>query len=256
MGTSANSKGSSNRSPLVPAHADSDPGKPIPPRPENGLSNFRRSLTGFMKSGGQELRDRSLGRYARGAVGGSSVGVRRYGAVAGSGSVAIGALSELAAGGTGEAASGRDLSDAIGAPVETAAQIIAEAVAPENSEGDGVRILIEMAICEVLQNEDTLELAMITPDFLDAVLFEYTVEAIMQDMLAREGSPSLDAAESAEIQLARESELRQAVESVVDSRLAANQAGRDLGTMSQADRRQLQLDCIQSVLEVWEAYEE
>jgi len=78
----------------------------------------------------------------------------------------------------------------------------------------------------------------------------------MHDMLAREGSPSLDAAESAEILQARENELRQAVEAVVDSRLVANKAGRELGAMSQAERRQLQLDCIQSVLEVWESYDE
>ncbi len=256
MGTSTNSSGSSGRSPLIPPHADSQPGEPIPPRPENGLSNFRRSLTSYMKSGGSELRDRALGRYARGAVGGSSVGVRRYGAVAGSGSVAIGALAELGAGGTGETAAGKDLSDAIGAPVETAAQIIAEAVAPDNSEGDGVRILIGEAICEVLQDEETLEREMITPDFLDAVLFQYTVEAIVHDILAREGSPSLDAAESAEILQARENDLRQAVEAVVDARLAANQADRDLGIMSQVGRRQLQLNCIQSVLEIWEANEE
>jgi len=209
-----------------------------------------------MKSGGSELRDRALGRYARGAVGGSSVGVRRYGAAAGSGSVAIGVLSELGSGGTGEISSGKDLSAAIGAPVETAAQIIAEAVAPGTSEGDSIRILIEEAICEVLQGEETLERESITPEFLDAVLFQYTVEAIMHDMLAREGSPSLDAAESAEILQARENELRQAVEAVVDSRLVANKAGRELGAMSQAERRQLQLDCIQSVLEVWESYDE
>ena len=204
-----------------------------------------------MKSGGSELRDRALGRYARGAVGGSSVGVRRYG-----GSVAIGVLAELGSGGTGETTSGKDLSAAIGAPVETAAQIIAEAVAPDTSEGDSIRILIEEAICEVLQGEETLERESITPEFLDAVLFQYTVEAIMHDMLAREGSPSLDAAESAEILQARENELRQAVEAVVDSRLVANKAGRELGAMSQAERRQLQLDCIQSVLEVWESYDE
>ena len=256
MGTSTNSHGSTGRSQLIPLHADSQPGKPIPPRPENGLSNFRRSLTSYIKSGGSELRDRVLGRYARGAVGGSSVGVRRYGAVASSGSLAIGALSELGSGGTGETAAAKDLSDAIGVPVETAAQIIAEAVAPDNSEGDGVRILIGEAICEVLQDEEILEREMITSDFLDAVLFQYTVEAIVHDILAREGSPSLDAAESAEILQARENHLRQAVEAVVDGRLVANQAGRDLGTMSQADRRQLQLDCIQSVLEIWEANEE
>ena len=97
---------------------------------------------------------------------------------------------------------------------------------------------------------------MITPDILDAILFHYTVEAIIHDILAREGSPSQDAAESAEILQARENELRLAVEAVVDGRLVANQAGRDLGTMSQADRRQLQLDCIQSVLEIWEANED
>ncbi len=256
MGTSADNKGSSGQSSLIPPHADSQPGKPIPPRPENGLSNFRRSLTSYIKSGGSKLRDRALGRYVRGAVAGSSVGVRRYGAVANSGSIAIGALSELGSGGTGEVAAGEDLSDAIGTPVETAAQIIAQAVAPNNSEGDGVRILIGEAICEVLQDEVALEREMITPDFLDAVMFRYIVEAIIRDILHREGSPSQDAAESVEILQARENELRQEVESAVDSSLAKNQADHDLGKMSQADRQQLQLNCIQSVLEVWEANEE
>ena len=110
--------------------------------------------------------------------------------------------------------------------------------------GMAFEFLIGEAICEVLQDKETLEREMITPDFLDAILFQYTVEAVVHDILAREGSPSLDAAESAEILQARENELRQAVEAVVDARLAVNQADRDLGTMSQADRRQLQLDCI------------
>lgn len=256
MGTSSNSKGSSDRSPLVPPHADSDSKQPPPSRPDKGLSNFRRSLTSFIKSGGTDLRDRTLGRYARGAVGGSSAGVRRFGAIANGAAAALGALSEIGTGGTGEVATGQDLSTAVGAPVDVAAQIISEAIAPNNSEGDLIRQLMQEAICEALQGEETLERDTVSPEFLDEVLFLYTVEAILHDMLAREGSPSLDAAESAEILQARENELREAVETEVDSRLAALDDGRELSTMSNAERRQLQLDCIQSVLEIWEAYQE
>jgi len=256
MGTSSNSKGSTDRSPLVPPHADSEPGSPPPTRPEQGLSNFRRSLTGFIKSGGSELRDRTLSRYASGAVGGSSAGVRRFGAIASGAAAALDALSELGSGGTGEAATGQDLSDAIGAPVEIAAQMIAEAISPEDSEGDLIRQLMQDAICEALQDEEFLERDSVTPEFLDEVLFLYTVEAILHDIMAREGSPSLDAAESAEILQARENELREAVESEVDSRLAAFEDGRDLATMTNEDRKQLQLDSIRAVLEIWESYEQ
>ena len=252
MGTSKNSSGSTGRSPLVPPHVDAEPGAPLPERPEGGLRNFRLSLNGFARTGDSTLRDRALGRYARGAVGGSSVGYRRFGAVASSGSAAIGALSDLAAGGTGESASGRDLSNAIGAPIETAAQIIAEAVAPDNAEGDEIRLLIQDAICEALQGHDTLERNLITEDFLDNVLFEYTVEAIMHDIWAREGSPSLNAAPTPEALQARENDMREAVKATVDSRLAAVAQGRSLVVMSGDERRQFQLDCIRAVLEVWE----
>lgn len=256
MGTSKDSSGSGGRSPLVPAHADATPGQPVPERPPNGLANFRRSLTGFARSGNSQFRDCALGRYARGAIGGSAVGYRRYGGVADTGSAAIGVLSDLASGGTGEATAGRDVSEAIGAPVETAAQIIAEAIAPDNAEGDDIRILVQEAICEALQEQETLERDLITEAFLDQVLFEYTVEAIMQDLWSREGSPSLDAAPSPQALQARETEMRDAVRAVVDSRLVAQRQDRQLVSMSQAERRQLQLDTIRAVLEVWEALPE
>lgn len=257
MGTSSNSKGSSARSPLVPPHADSQPGAPIPPRPENGLANFRRSLTSYMKSGTPEHRDRALGRYAREAVGGSSVGVRRFGAVANSGSAAIGTLLDLAAGGTGEKTAGADVSAAIGAPIVTAAQIIAQAVAPDNSEGDGVRIMVEEAICEALQgyDTDTLERDLITEEFLSDVIFNFTVEAILQDILGQEGSPSLDAAENAHALQAREGDFRAAIFAAVDAELTVTN-GPSLTTMTSAQRRNFQLNCIQSVLSVFEGLPE
>lgn len=257
MGTSSNSKGSSARSPLVPPHADSQPGKPVPPRPENGLANFRRSLTSYMKSGSNEHKERALGRYARQAVGGSSVGVRRFGAVANSGSATIGTLLDLASGGTGEASSGSDVSSAIGAPIVTAAQIIAQAVSPDNSEGDGVRIMVEDAICEALQDydTDTLERDSITEEFLSDVIFNFTVEAILQDMLGQEGSPSLDAVENAQALQAREADLRATIYAAVDAELSSTN-GPTLTTMTSAQRRSFQLDCVQSVLSVFEGLPE
>lgn len=258
MGTSSNSTGSKGKSPLIPPHADSEPGKPVPERPEGGLANFRRSLTDFMKSGGSTLRDRALHRYARGAVGGPSTGTRRFGSVAVGGAVALGALSELAQGGDGSATSGRDISGAIGAPIDVAAQIIAEAVAPQGAEGDRVRILIQEAICEVLEeaSEDALTAEAITPEFLSNVMFNYIVEAILHDILYTEGSPSLDAAESAQTLQDRENDLREAVSAVVDGYLTNNPQYADLSSTTNEQRRQLQLDCIRSVLDVWDANEQ
>lgn len=256
MGTSKNSSGSTERSPLVPPHADPEPNSPIPPRPERGLSNFRLSLTSFVKSGDSRLRDRTLGRYARGAVGGSSVGYRRYGAVAESGSTTIGALSELAEGGSGEIASGQNLSAAIGAPVEQAAQIIAEAIAPDSVEGDSIRILMQEAVCEALEGQGTLERELITETFIDHVVFEFLVEAIMHDLWSIEGSPSLDAADSPEVLQSRENDMREVVRATVDGRLVQIRGDETLTSMSSDQRRQFQLDTVRAVLEVWEALPE
>jgi hypothetical protein len=116
MGTSASAKGPKSSSPLVPPWADADPNAPLP-QPEGQRFRGFRTDFGRVAAGvaGASLRS-AVGKYAREASGGSSVGPRRFGPAYTAGAGLAGLIGELQSGGTGEASSGVDLWGLIGQP--------------------------------------------------------------------------------------------------------------------------------------------
>lgn len=254
MGTSQNHRGSKPGSGLIPPHADATPGATIPDPLPDRFRRFRLSMGGFVGSGTAQDRDRALGRYAREASGGANVGYRKFGAAARAGGVAIGALSDLAQGGTGEAAIQRSVSEALGKPIDVAAQILAEAIAPNNESRDRVILALEEAICVALEGEETLEAALITEDFLSSVLLEYLTEVVFQDVWIEAGDSTNAAVSHAQL-ADRENSMRQAVRATVDAEIAAL-PGLQLRTMTPAQITALQLNILRSVLAIWEGYGE
>ena len=156
MGTSASSKGPNSSSPLVPPWADATPGAPLP-QPEG--QRFRGFRTEFGRAaagaGGGSLRS-ALGKYAREATHGASVGPRRFGPAYAAGADLAGVMSEMRGGGTGENSAGVDLSGLVGRPLDYAAQEIARALAPDNADADQISAAIQEAMAEALPESMSL----------------------------------------------------------------------------------------------------
>ncbi|WP_152461257.1 hypothetical protein [Roseivivax sp. THAF30] len=195
-----------------------------------------------------------LRNYARKAVGGSSNGYRRQGANARSGAAGIAGIGDLSRGGTGQTATGRDLREAIGKPVEEAAQIIADAVAPEGQDRDEVRAAIQDAICQVLSEQNAFDPSAITEDQFHDLLAVYVTTCVFHDIWFREAGASVNRNASPEALIDRENDLRETVRATVDNMLS-RRGGAPVSQMSANDLRDLQLDVVRGALEVWESDE-
>lgn len=255
MGTSGNRRGSTPNTPIVPPHADSSPATPLPERPENGLRKFRSSLTSFAKNGGETRARKAQSSFVKNATGGANGAARRQGAASVAIGSAIAALANTAAGGpAGQALDGQgpDLSSCVGRPIGEVAGIIAQAVAPETSEGDHVSIVIAEAVERAYDQGDVFDPNAIDETFLDRVLFDSIVESILYDLIAREGGASMENAGSPAEQIARENEMRQYIQADVDDRLS-NMPDRATITSQSPDQiRDFILRCSEAVFQAWE----
>src|SRR5690348_12307905 len=95
MGTSTSSRGPGSNSPLVPPWADVDGEGPGPEPESDRFRGFRTSLGRFVGSGERSYLTKALRHYARSSTGGSTVGPRRFGAMAQAGGGLFGALNQL-----------------------------------------------------------------------------------------------------------------------------------------------------------------
>ena len=254
MGTSKDGSGSNDRSPLIPEHADAEPGQPIPQREPNALRSYRRSVSSYIRSGSADDRRDVLRGYARNAVGGSSYGYRRQGTNAQSGGSAIAGIGDLGRGGTGQDATGHDLREAIGKPIEEAAQIIADAVAPEGQDRDEVRAAIQDTICQVLSDQDMFDPSAMTEDQFHDLLAAYVTTCVFHDLWFREAGASVNRNASPEALMDRENELRETVRATVDNVLSRRDST-SISQMSADGLRDLQLDVVRGTLEIWESDE-
>lgn len=250
MGTSSDAKGAKQTSKLVPDHADANPGAPQPDPEPARFRQFRTSMRKYSASGDSTHRDGALGSYSRSVVGGAATGSRKFGAVARSGAAAVAGLADLGAGGDASNATGSDLSAAIGADVDVAAQLIAEAIAPQSESRDQVRVAIIDAVCSALEGEDTLEAGRITEDLLNDVLHIYLADAVFQEVWNQAGD-STDGAETSEDLARIEDDLRAVVGEAIDIELDKVITGK-ISEMTQKEIEQAQIAAIKQVLEHWE----
>ena len=255
MGTSGNRGGSAPQTPIVPPHADPTPGEPVPTRPENGLRKFRSSLTSFAKNGGENRAIRAKRSFVRNAAGGAAGAARRQGATSAAAGSAISALANVAGGGLAgeeQIGQGPDLSNCVGRPISEVAGIIAQAVAPNNSEGDHVVTVIAEAVERAYSKGDIFDSSAIDENFLHDVLFECIVESILYDLAAREGGASMENAGTPAEQVARENELREYVRADVDAQLANMPGNNEITRRSPNEVQAFILRCTEQIYSDWE----
>ena len=129
MGTSSSNKGPKSTSPLVPPWADANPTTPLPAPEGQRFRGFRTEFGRAAGGGGVPALRSAIGRYAREATHGSAIGPRRFGPAYNAGAGLADALNDLGSGGTGQDATGVDLSDAVGQPLDVIARFASSSVA-------------------------------------------------------------------------------------------------------------------------------
>lgn len=250
MGTSSSGKGRKNSSPLVPAHADASPDQPLPQPEGQRFRGFRTEFGRAVAGGGDGSFPVALGRYARDATGGAGVGARRFGTAYTAGSSLVGLISELQQGGTGEHATGLDLSALAGRPLIEAIETIALALSPDNADADLIRTAVQEALAEVLPDTDSFEPGALDAELLIDVLIEFFTRVLFQDIVNDAGD-AWNKAPDADRTIEAEGELFDIIHAAVDKHLSpALAAGVQNLTRTQVET--IERKAIEDIWSEWE----
>lgn len=252
MGTSSSASGPKSTSPLVPEWADSDPGKPLPPPEGQRFRGFRTEFGRAIGGGGGSFRA-ALGRYAREATGGASVGPRRFGPAYAAGASLADLLNDLRSGGTGEASVGVDLSGLIGRSLDYVAQEVARVLAPDNADADQINAAIQEAIAEALPSAEPFDPKGISMDSVVALLVEFFSRILFQEIAASAGD-AWNKSPRPELTTQSEADLLEMVKASVDKHLSPVLAS-GLGKVTRAELAVLERRAVEEVWREWETYE-
>lgn len=186
MGTSASSKGGRGRNPLVPEWADDQPGAPLPASDPNRYRSFRKSFGDYVSGGGGKAPlEKSLGRFARQASGGASIGPRRLGRVISSGGTLGETLKSIAGGNDVE---GLDAGRYTGKTLDQFAQAIAEHVGGDSPDADIISVAVQEAIEQVLDIDANFDPNSLTDDNISQIMIEYLAQSIFQIVVNEAGN--------------------------------------------------------------------
>lgn len=252
MGTSGSSKGAKNSSPLVPPGVDDEPGKPLPEPEGQRFRGFRTEFGRAVADGGTAGLSSALGRYARDATLGATVGPRRFGAAYTSGATLGQTLANIGAGGTGQGPSGVDFSSLIGQPVNVAAQEIARALAPENIDADHITVAIQEAITEVLPEAGVFDPSLLTPDALVQIMVEFFSRILFIEITSAAGD-AWNHAPDATHATQTEADLLELIRVVVDKHFGPRVA-QGLAGATRQEFRALERAAMDEVWREWESY--
>ena len=253
MGTSASGKGRSNKSPLVPDHADANPEEPLPEPEGQRFRGFRREFGKAVEGGGAGSFTTALGRYARDATGGAAIGPRRFGPAYVAGGALVGLLNDLRQGGTGEDSTGFDLSSLVGGPIGEAIERIAQALAPANADSDLVRISVQEALEEVFPDLDAFDPTELTADDLVSLLVEFFSRFIFLD-ITNDAGGAWEKAPTEQRTIDAENQFFDIVRASVDNHLSPALAG-DIQNLTRKEVEAIERRAIDDIWSEWEGYE-
>lgn len=249
MGTSTSSRGSGNKSPLVPPWADTDGEGPGPEPTPKRFGPFRRQLGKFVSTGDGDALRKALGHYARGATGGSAVGPRRFGSMVQVGGALFDALADLQA---GVVPPDVDLQTLDGVDVDVAIDALVEALLPANGDADRVRSAIVEAVSECLVGFTEFDFSKINQDFLVKVVVAYLSGCVFEQIML-ESNRAFSKSESAGRLEQAEKGLRSLVRSSVDKHLHPALSGKR--RLSGKDVVDAQRKALTEIWREWEAYQ-
>lgn len=275
MGTSMSGKGQGGNNPLIPLWAeDSPPVKISSPdgSVESDVSNgdikesnagslnadpssnrftgARRAFGEYAKSGNRDDLKRSLGHYSRSSTGGGGGVARRLASGITAGAGLIGLLS----GGQVSTSQGKiNLSDLSGLTTDQAIDKIIEVITPNNADADSVRSAMNFAMSEVLEDFEDFSDAVFTPEILGQVLTCYLTDLIFEQVVLDMGKAWFHA-ETPLRQITMESDLRELIKVIVDSKLSKNDCAA-LNNLTAKASADLQVSIIKETIAEWESFQ-
>jgi hypothetical protein len=257
MGTSSRHPGPNDRSPLIPPHADAEPGKPLPKPQEQRFRQFRTNLGSYVKSGEKKALNKSLNSYAREATAG--VGPRRFGNVIGLGGLLIATLLNLnqLQGSTDSIETppddsnvDTDFTEVVGQPLDVAIQILADKLTPPGEDSDRNRAAIVQALSESLQDmQDVFDPSLLSADILSLTLIFFLAEAIFQDILFQSGE-AFEKAIPAKVIQERETDVRETIKAAVDKHIAKS-LKKGVTGLTIKNLKKIQYDALKDVFSEW-----
>lgn len=250
MGTSTSSRGPGNNSPLVPPWADVDGAGPGPEPESDRFRGFRTSLGRFVGSGDRSYLTKALRHYARSSTGGSTVGPRRFGAMAQVGGGLFGVLDQLR---TDPAKAPVNLRALAGRPTREAIDAIVEALVPENGDAERIRTALNEALSECLEGVETFDFGDITDELLVEVMIAYVVRCVFEQVVLDSDRAFGKAASADQLDRA-EKGLFELVKVATDKHMRPLLDGQVQG-MTGDQIQAAELAAIREVWKEWEAYE-
>lgn len=256
MGTSASHPGSGPGSPLVPPWADAGGPQPIPPAPERRFQAFRRQLGLFAATGSEPHLRTALKHFASTSLGGSKVGVRRFGSMSRAGAAMFGAFT--APGGVAAALSraGVDLDGLRGASLDTVIEAIARAFTPDDGDRDITEAALFDALAEALKGEDEFDpetFAGFSEEVYVKMMTDFITSCVFRLVLV-ESATALDKAPTDREQVDRENQIMLTVSAAVQNAMVPL-VQQGITTITEPVMRALELECVGEVLRAWEGYD-
>jgi hypothetical protein len=249
MGTSQSSKGPSSNVSLVPPWADDQPQQPLPSPIPGRFRQFRRSMTGYAKTGNKEHLKIALGHYARTSTGGAGIAVRRFGNIIKAGASLFDLLN------TGQTQSNEpslNLKQLSGKTTEEAISIIADTLTPINGDGERIRTSINNALVDALDGITEINLSIMTEDILASVLINFLTENIFLDVILNSGN-SLNNANTVSERVEMENDLHELIKVLTDTKVAGKIKD-DFRSFTISQITELQRQIIIEVWQEWENY--
>jgi hypothetical protein len=233
----------------VPPWADDQPQKSLPAPTPGRFKQFRRSMTGYAKTGNREQLKTALGHYSRTSTGGATVAVRRFGHIIKVGSTLLGLLCTGQTQPNEPSLNLKQLSDK---PIEEAISIIADTLTPMNGDGERVRTSINNALVVALDGITEIDFSIMTDDILVSVLINYLTENIFLDVLLNSGN-SLNNAETLSEKTKMENNLHELIKVLTDTKVAEKLKS-NIHSLSISQITNFQRQIIIEVWQEWENY--
>ncbi|WP_431858758.1 hypothetical protein [Azospirillum sp.] len=253
MGTSTSSRGPGTNSPLVPPWADSDSQAPLPEPEPQRFRGFRTKLGQFVSDGDRDDLRSALGRYARTATGGRTVGPRRFGAMARSGGALFDAMAALRDG-RDPGVPGIDLATLNGRDTDLVIEALVDALLPPNGDADRIRVAMLEALSEALEGMEEFDSNNITDDIIVDMMLAYVTQCIYEQIVLDSRDAFAKAAAAGRVEQA-EKAMRELVRSAADKHMAPLLAG-NVRTLNGRMVEAVQLRAIADIWAEWEAYDQ
>ena len=249
MGTSSSSKGMRGKNPLVPEWADDQPGVALPESDPNRFRSFRTHFGNYVSGSGRTSLEKSLGKFAAQATGGSTVGPRRLGAIISAGGHFAEALRDIS---QGQDVVGLKKSEYEGKSAEHFAQALADLIKGDTPDADWIASAAQEAIEAVFDIDEAFEPENLTEDNVTIILAEFLSISIFQLVLNEAGDSWNRVSDTADA-ISFENEILDLTREIVDQSLRAEIQGGNNRMTSDAAQHYLRATA-KDVWEKWERY--